>query len=139
MEKEVKKELRNFAEKEPIPKYMDCIVFCCREGYQLGDVEKNSLQQILTQQLADGDVESQNVISAFIDEYMGGEINMESVDDCEMGEDYISFNFCDMGGTEEFPYDKEDAELIMKALNKLLGEHIFDWYLIDGHMETWDL
>ena len=84
-------------------------------------------------------MESQNVISAFIDEYMGGEIDIESVDDCEIGEDYISFNFCDMGGIEEFPYDKEDAELIMKALNKLLGEHIFDWYLIDGNMETWDL
>ncbi len=45
---------------------------------------------------------------------------MESADDCEIGEDYISFNFCDVAETKEFPYDEEDAELVMGALNKLL-------------------
>lgn len=138
IKEEVKKELRKAAEKEPIPKYMDCIIFGCREGCQLGSVQKESLQQILTLQLADGDVESQNIISTFIDKYMGGEIDMESTDECEIGEDFISFNFYDMAGTKEFPYDEEDAELVMGALNKLLDEKLFDWYLADGHMESYD-
>lgn len=138
MKEEVKKELIEAVEKEPIPKYMDCIIFGCRKGCQLAAVQKESLHQILTLQLADGDMESRKLISAFIDEYMGGEIDMENTDECEIGEDYISFNFCDMAGTKEFPYDEEDAELVMGALNKLLNEKLFDWYLIDGHMESYD-
>lgn len=138
IKEEVKKELREAVEKEPIPQYMDCIIFGCREGCKLDEAQKESLRQILTLQSVDGDVENRKIISAFIDEYMGGEINVESTDECEIGEDYISFNFCDMAGTKEFPYDEEDAELVMGALNKLLKKELFDWYLIDGHMESYN-
>lgn len=138
MKEKAKKELIEAAENELVPKYMDCIIFGCRKGCRLRVVQKESLHRILTRQLADGDMESRKLISAFIDEYMGGEIDMENTDECEIGEDYISFNFCDMAGTKEFPYDEEDAELVMGALNKLLNEKLFDWYLIDGHMESYD-
>lgn len=37
---------------------------------------------------------------------------MESTDDCEISEAYISFHFCDMAGTKECPYDKKEEELV---------------------------
>lgn len=136
LKEDAKKEVRDAVDKEPVPNYMDCMIFFCKEGCRLDDAQKERLQQILTLQLADGDVESRKRIDEFVADYMGGEINLDSEDECEIGEDFIGFNFCDMLGTQEFPYNREYAELVMGALNKLLGEELFDWCLIDGHMDS---
>ncbi len=40
----------------------------------IGEQQKERMEQILTLQLTDGDVESQKIISAFVDEYMGAKL-----------------------------------------------------------------
>lgn len=132
---EAKREIRQEGEKEK-PAYMDCVIFECKDNVVLKEEEQEALRNILMQEDVQGDERSKEIIEIFINEYMGGEVDFESEEYCEIGRDYISFNFFEEYNITEYPYDEEDMELVRTALNKLLGREVLGWYRIYGHMES---
>lgn len=134
---EVQQEIKAEYEKIGVPTYMDCVVFLCSKGMVLGQEQKNILESVLKQEYDSEDVKALQVIEAFINHYMGEIINVGNVDECEIGNRYINFQFNDDGGYREYPYDEDDLNLVMSALNGLLGDAYFDYYLVDGHDESW--
>lgn len=132
---ELKKAIKEKEASEGRPPYMDCVIYLCRKGYLLSEEQKEDISLVLEQEMECSDEESQKIIDLFIDEYMGGNLDVDNVDECSIGDDYIEFNFCDV---DEHKYDEEDLKLIMKALNGILGEEVFDFYHADGHTESWN-
>lgn len=119
------------------PNYMNSVLYICKDGVFLTTPRQEKLKQILQQELQSDDERSCLLIAEFIRQYMGGEIDVESIDECSIGNDYLSFYFFD-DGVNEYPYDEEALKLIMEAINSLMEEEIFDNYVSDGHMESYE-
>lgn len=130
-------ELKQFSDKLEIPKFMDCVVFTCKYGTALSEEQQELLRKVFLQEQEGLDKESLLVVTEFLKEYMGGAVEVDCVDDCQIGDTYINFNFFDEYGEQEHPYEKEDMDLVMETLNNILGVEMFDYYLVSGHDESW--
>lgn len=130
IKQEAFEELKEISSKLKNPEYVDCVVFLCNKKVVLNEEQKEILRAVLLQEYISGETESLEIIDIFIRQYMGETIDVNSVDDCEIADTYISFTF---NPYAEFPYDKEDMDLVMGALNRLLEVDIFDYYIVDGH------
>lgn len=119
------------------PNFMDCVIFKCKEGYVLSQIEQTALEQIILRKFVSSDAKSLNTIAVFIDECMGGDIEAGSEDEYSIEDSYVAFNFC-TGIGDECEYDEEGIEYVMAAINALLGKDIFDMYVIGGHTESWN-
>lgn len=129
---EFKKAIKKKEASEGRPPYMDCVLFLCKQGYSLSKEQQKDIRLILTapDDLENCDKESIDTVEDFIDTYMGSEIDCDNVDECSIGDEYISFNFLEY---DDHEYNEEDMQSLMKALNNLLGEEAFDFYHVDGH------
>lgn len=118
----VRKESKREIAQQEKPEYICSMGLYCRKGFVFSKKQQNQVAAILERDFESGDEEALKIIDLFIDEYMGGEIVLGS-DDCYMGEDYLDFNFADGA---DYPYIEEDIILVMEAINRLLGENLFD-------------
>lgn len=129
---EAYEELKNICNDSKTPMFADVVVFSCKSGVALSQEQRERLKAVLLQEYESDDSRSLLIISEFLKQYMGETIDVDSEDDCEIGDTYINFTF---NPYEEHPYDKENMDLVMEALNNFLGAEVFDYYLVDGHDE----
>lgn len=131
---DVKDEIKEMLNQTTTPNYMECVMYSCRKGYVLTQEQQENLSCILSRDFESDDTESLSVIGNFIGAYMGGSIEVDSEDDCSIGCDYLCLNF--FVDEDEYPYNEDDIRQFMDAVNKLLGVDAFDFYVVDGQMES---
>lgn len=134
---EVVKEIKAETAALKPPKYMDCVIFTPKQGYLLTEDQMNILKAVLLQEYDSDDERSLTIAGEFIRQYMGGEINVDSTEECEIRNAYVSFNFFGEYKEDEHSYDEEDMQLVMEAFNAFLAEEVFDYFLVTGHEESW--
>lgn len=128
-------DIKKAVEEMQNPDFMDCIMLTPKKGYPLTEAQQENLINILSYDYESDDEDSLSVIDEFISEYMGGHVEVDSEDDCGVSSGYLYLNFFEY---DEHPYNEEDARSFMDALNRLLGAEVFDYYVIDGHMDSQD-
>lgn len=133
---DIHKEMRDLYEKLGAPYYMSCVVYLCSKGKELKQEQKEILEEILLQKYDSLSRESLHVVEAFISKYMGENVDQGNIHDYKFGRNSITLYFEEFGGTKEFRYNKGDLNLMKSALNTLLGEEVFDYFLVDGHDES---
>lgn len=131
---DVKDEIKEMLNQTTRPNYMDCVMYSCKKGYILTEEQQDDLACILAHEFESDDVESLFVIGSFIGDYMGGHIEVDSEDDCSIGCDYLCLNF--FVEEDEYPYNEDAIRQFMNAINTLLGVDAFDYYVVDGQMES---
>jgi hypothetical protein len=130
--------LKAAAKAQKPPVYADYVILFCKDRQSFSNEQKENLQDILQQEFSSTDTRSLDIIRLFADEYMGSEIDVENVDECNIGDSCLSFNFFNDFEETERRYDEEvqeDVELVMQALNALLGVNILDCAVVGGHNE----
>ena len=132
MTNDAKKEIKDTLRNTETPRYMSNILYTCKAEYYLSEEQKENLALILQMDFPSDDVNSLAVISEFIEVYMGGSVDVDNEDECSIGNDYIYFNFT-IDYDEDFEYNKEDIDLVMNALNNLLGAEVFDYGVAGGY------
>ncbi len=131
---ELKEELRNMVSQTKIPKYMSCVMFTSPRGYVMSEEQQENLNAILMQEFVSLEEGHLALIAEFIRQYMGGNIEPECEDEYSIGKDYLCLNFVyGMGDDDHLPYDEQDMKLVMESLNVLLGEEVFNSFIIDGY------
>ncbi len=138
LKKKAVEEIKQKVAETPNPNFMDCVIFTCKEG-GLTQKQQDMLVEILQRNFDSENENALAVIDEFISYYMGGNVEINSEDDCDIGTDYLYFNFyCDGVEIDEFPCDAEDMKILKGTLNLLLGEEVFDDFLISGHDKSWN-
>ena len=127
---ELKEELRNMVSQTKIPKYMSCVMFTSPKGYVMSEEQQENLNAILMQEFVSSEEGHLALIAEFIRQYMGNNIVPDCVDEYEMGKDYLWLNFFYMCEEDLLPYDENDMKLVMESLNALMGEEVFDKFVI---------
>lgn len=132
MMNEAKDEIKDTLKNTEHPEYMTNFLYTCKTGYCLSEEQKENLALILERDFPSNDESSLSIIGEFIDEYMGGSVDVNNEDECNIGNDYIYFNFF-IDYDDVFEYDKEYIDLVMNALNSLLGTEVFDYGVAGGY------
>ena len=100
----------------------------------MSEEQQENLNAILMQEFVSLEEGHLSLIAEFIRQYMGGNIESECEDEYSIGKDYLCLNFvCGMGNDDHLPYDEQDMKLVMESLNVLLGEEVFNSFIIDGY------
>lgn len=136
VKKEAYEEFKILCDGVKKPVYADVVIFYCKNALDLSSEQKELIKMVLLQEYESDDNRCLEVISAFLEKYMGGSIDVESADDCEIGDTYVNFTFSPY---EEHSYNAEDMNAIMEALNSFLEVDVFDYFMVGGHDESWEL
>lgn len=127
---ELKEELINMASQIEAPKYMGNVMFISPKGYTMSEEQQDNLKLILMQEFESTEEGHLALIAEFIRQYMGDNLVPDCVDEYEMGKDYLWLNFFYMCEEDLLPYDENDMKLVMESLNALMGEEVFDKFVI---------
>lgn len=140
LKEEAREEVKEIANKQKAPEFADCVIFTCKRHVILREEQKDLLRSFLLREWQDFDACAQSEIIDFLETYMGGDIDVTSVDECQIGDTYLNFTFSDECGTREIRYDedvKKDMAALIKIFNQVLEDEVFDYYLVTGHEDSW--
>lgn len=128
-------------EKDAPPLYMDWAAFYCKKRCRLSEGQIDLLKNIIDSDYEDDDkdirdMKSYDIVKGFINDYIGGNVNVDNVDDCTIEDNFLYFIFDEYS---EFPYNEDALKQMLNALNNLLGIPIFERYETGGHNESRDI
>lgn len=123
------KELENT--KLPV-KYMQSVKFCCKKNQGILGDQRRELEMIFTNEYKSFENESLEDIEAFIDTYVGREMDTGEIFDYEIKDDYLWIH---LNESERFLYDGECLQKTLNALNTLLRQEVFERFEVLGYDE----
>lgn len=127
--------VKEMAEAEPVPVFMDCVMYTCKKGATISSDRHNALSEAINcdfTKLSHVKKETRDVFSQLKVYYLAGDAD-ENVDNYTIGYDYISINFFEQ---DDFPYSEVFLKQLMDALNDVLRSEVFNYFTASGHDKT---
>ncbi|MBE5938730.1 MAG: hypothetical protein E7265_12000 [Lachnospiraceae bacterium] len=123
----LKKEVKENSDVQK-PKYINCVIYSVNPEEKLTMEEQEKIISVLFEQGGTNDAELGYFVTAFIEDYFGGDV--KACDNAyEVEAEYVAFNFDD---SCDHVYSEEYLQCLRDGLNKIVGREVFEDYVGAG-------